>query len=51
MASKFHFPKGVAEHTPNQSGRLSPEILRRGELELRYYAPKGYDPQMPQRGE
>ncbi|MEE2717405.1 MAG: cupin domain-containing protein [SAR324 cluster bacterium] len=47
MPSNFHFPITAAAQAPNAPGRLSPEILRRGELELRYYAPKGNDPQTP----
>ena len=46
-STNFHFPAVAAAQAPNQPGRLSPEILRRGELELRYYAPKGSDPQTP----
>ena len=30
-----------------ESGRLSAEIFRDGDLEIRFYAPPGHDPQTP----
>jgi mannose-6-phosphate isomerase-like protein (cupin superfamily) len=40
---------GVAEacRAPNQPGRLSALLLKHGTMELRWYAPKGEDPQTP----
>jgi mannose-6-phosphate isomerase-like protein (cupin superfamily) len=36
-----------ARAAPPQAGRLSSLLLTHGSLELRFYAPKGMDPQMP----
>jgi len=36
-----------ARVAPNSPGRLSAEIFRHGTLELRWYAPKGVDNQVP----
>lgn len=36
-----------AKAAPNAPGRLSAEIFRHGTLELRWYAPRGADAQVP----
>jgi len=36
-----------AQGAPLPAGRRSAELLRHGSLELRYYAPRGMDPQAP----
>lgn len=41
------FPLAEARAAPNAPGRLSAEIFRHGTLELRWYAPKGIDTQVP----
>jgi len=38
---------GEAAAAPLQPGRASALLLRHGTLELRYYAPRGHDPQQP----
>jgi len=40
---------GIAEarRAPNQPGRRSSLLLKHGTMELRWYAPKGEDPQTP----
>lgn len=42
-----HFAFAAAAAAPNPPGRLSAEIFRHGSLELRWYAPKGVDTQVP----
>jgi mannose-6-phosphate isomerase-like protein (cupin superfamily) len=37
----------AARKAPLPPGRRSPGMLRHGSLELRYYAPRGSDPQTP----
>jgi mannose-6-phosphate isomerase-like protein (cupin superfamily) len=39
--------RGDAAAAKLEPGRLSALMLRHGTLELRWYAPKGHDPQMP----
>jgi mannose-6-phosphate isomerase-like protein (cupin superfamily) len=39
--------RDVAEEKPFDPGRMSALLLRHGSMELRYYAPKGTDPQTP----
>ncbi len=46
-AMKTVYTKGEAESAPLQAGRQSALLLERGELELRYYAPRGLDSQTP----
>ena len=41
------FPLAEARTAPPQSGRRSALLLEHGSLELRYYAPRGTDPQTP----
>lgn len=41
------FSRAAAEAAPLTDGRLSGLMLRHGTLELRWYAPKGTDPQTP----
>jgi mannose-6-phosphate isomerase-like protein (cupin superfamily) len=36
-----------ARRAPNQPGRRSALLLKHGRMELRWYAPKGEDPQTP----
>ncbi|MBV9521723.1 MAG: cupin domain-containing protein [Alphaproteobacteria bacterium] len=36
-----------ARRLPLPEGRRSAEILREGDVEIRFYAPKGHDPQTP----
>lgn len=36
-----------ARRAPNQPGRRSALLLRHGSMELRWYAPRGEDPQTP----
>lgn len=36
-----------AEAASPEAGRLSALLLQRGSMQLRYYAPKGHDPQTP----
>ncbi len=45
--SRFAFAAAVAAQLPNEPGRLSSKVFERGQLELRYYAPRGNDPQKP----
>ena len=40
-------PVAEARTTPLQPGRRSALLLEHGSLELRYYAPRGTDPQTP----
>ena len=44
---KYVYQKSEAEHAPVQENRASAQILEYGELELRYYAPKNVDEQVP----
>lgn len=44
---KSVFTRAAAEAAPPEAGRASSLALRRGEMELRYYAPKGVDEQVP----
>lgn len=44
---KTVYTKGEAECAPLQAGRQSALLLEHGELELRYYAPRGRDSQTP----
>ena len=37
----------AARKAPLPPGRRSPEMLRHGSLEVRFYAPRGSDPQTP----
>jgi mannose-6-phosphate isomerase-like protein (cupin superfamily) len=43
----WHVSAAQAALAPLPKGRLSAEILRHGSLELRWYAPKGTDEQVP----
>lgn len=43
----WHFPVEDAKAAPIPKGRRSAELLRHASLELRYYAPRGVDPQTP----
>jgi mannose-6-phosphate isomerase-like protein (cupin superfamily) len=47
MAAPALFSLAAAKAVPNAPGRLSAEIFRHGTLELRWYAPKGVDAQVP----
>jgi mannose-6-phosphate isomerase-like protein (cupin superfamily) len=44
---KWLWGRVEAAAAPIPEGRRSAELLRHGSLELRYYAPKGADPQEP----
>ncbi|HEX4859168.1 MAG TPA: cupin domain-containing protein [Usitatibacteraceae bacterium] len=44
---KKHFTAHEAGTAPPQPGRLSPLLLEHGSMQLRYYAPRGTDPQGP----
>jgi mannose-6-phosphate isomerase-like protein (cupin superfamily) len=39
--------RGAAAATPLEAGRLSALMKRHGRMELRWYAPRGTDPQVP----
>ena len=41
------YPLSEARTAPHQPGRVSALLLAHGSLELRYYAPRGTDPQAP----
>ena len=41
------FEAARAARLPNAPGRLSADIFRHGSLEVRWYAPRGIDPQVP----
>ena len=41
------FPAAAAALAPNEPGRLSARIFGHGSLEVRWYAPRGSDPQTP----
>jgi mannose-6-phosphate isomerase-like protein (cupin superfamily) len=41
------FPAAAAALAPNEAGRLSARIFGHGTLEVRWYAPKGEDRQVP----
>ncbi len=43
----WHASAAQAARAPIPLGRRSAEILRHGSLEVRWYAPKGSDPQTP----
>ncbi|MEX2241751.1 MAG: cupin domain-containing protein [Burkholderiales bacterium] len=47
MKPLWHATARDAQATPVPEGRRSAEILRRGSLEVRWYAPRGADPQTP----
>lgn len=47
MSTQFVFPAIIAAHAPNEPGRLSTRIFGHGSLEVRWYAPRGVDPQTP----
>lgn len=47
MKHSWHATSKDAQATPIPEGRRSAEILRHGSLELRWYAPRGTDPQTP----
>src|SRR5260370_25785849 len=40
-------PLETARNAPLPPGRRSPEMMRHGSLEVRFYAPRGSDPQTP----
>jgi mannose-6-phosphate isomerase-like protein (cupin superfamily) len=42
-----HYPLSEARTALHQPGRASALLLAHGSLELRYYAPRGTDPQVP----
>ena len=44
---KFHFTVAEASAAPIPEGARSPVLMRHGSMVLRYYAPKGTDPQQP----
>ena len=41
------FNRAATAATPLEPGRLSSLVKRHGSMELRWYAPKGHDPQVP----
>ncbi len=43
----FAFPAAAASAAPNEPGRASARIFGHGTLELRWYAPRGTDRQVP----
>jgi mannose-6-phosphate isomerase-like protein (cupin superfamily) len=45
--ARYSFPMMAAAKTPNEPGRASAKIFERGQLELRWYAPKEVDRQTP----
>lgn len=47
MKRPWHATTREATAVPLPPGRRSAEILRNGSLELRWYAPRGTDPQTP----
>lgn len=47
MKGDWHVALETAARAPIPEGRRSAEVLRNGSLEVRYYAPKGIDPQGP----
>lgn len=47
MKHSWHATAAQAQGAPIPEGRRSAEILRHGSLELRWYAPRGEDPQTP----
>jgi mannose-6-phosphate isomerase-like protein (cupin superfamily) len=47
MKHSWHATTGEAQAAPIPEGRRSAQILRHGSLELRWYAPRGEDPQTP----
>ena len=47
MPSPSVFPAALAAHALNEPGRLSARIFGHGTLEVRWYAPRGMDPQTP----
>jgi mannose-6-phosphate isomerase-like protein (cupin superfamily) len=47
MKHPWHATTQDAQAAPIAEGRRSAEILRHGSLELRWYAPRGEDPQTP----
>jgi len=47
MKLPWHATVRDAQGTPIPQGRRSAEILRSGSLEVRWYAPRGSDPQTP----
>ena len=47
MKKSWHVRAHQAAAAPLAKGRRSAEILRHGSLEVRWYAPKGEDPQTP----
>ena len=46
-ATKWLWGRAEAAAAPIPEGRRSAELLRHGSLEVRYYAPRGSDPQEP----
>jgi len=47
LKPSWHIPAADAAQAPIAKGRRSAKLLRHGSLEVRYYAPKGTDPQTP----
>lgn len=47
MKGNWHLSARDAAALPLAEGRRSAEVLRYGSLEVRWYAPKGSDPQTP----
>lgn len=47
MTKPWHVRASDAAGVPLRDGRRSAEILRHGSLEVRWYAPRGEDPQTP----
>lgn len=47
MKGPWHATAAAAAAAPLPEGRRSAEILRHGSLEVRWYAPRGTDPQTP----
>lgn len=47
MKHPWHATARDAQAAPIPEGRRSAEILRNGSLEVRWYAPRGSDPQTP----
>ncbi len=43
----WHVSLAVARVAPNEPGRHSALLMRHGSMSLRYYAPRGTDPQKP----
>jgi len=44
---KWRFTLAEAKRAPIPEGARSPLLLRHGTLAIRYYAPRGHDPQTP----